>query len=94
MPWRLSEIWKDHTYANGARKGETHRAVPRWSNKRHGYDVYPADDNNLSAAELVTTLDELYTRLGQGQRVRCSVPATDDTPILLGGFQARFTSTS
>ena len=90
MGWKLVEIWKDHTYPRGARKGEVHRAAPLWNQEREGYDVYMPDDNKLSASELISSLEELYVSLSKGWRVRCIVPETGDTSILKGKFQARF----
>lgn len=90
MAWRLVEIWRDHRHEVGARKGETHRAFPRWSTTRQGFDIYPPHSNELKDAELVSTLEAVYDRVSGGLRVRCIIPTTGDTPILKGGFQARF----
>ena len=90
MSWKLSEIWKEHTYPRGKNKGQTHRAIPEWSEERKGYDTYPSDKNGLEDAKLALSLDELYDHLEQGRRVRCAVPSTGDSPILSGGFCAVF----
>lgn len=96
MAWKIKEIWRNHTYAKGAHKGETHRAFPQCSDARGGYDTYPAgaeSSNLLDDAEVARSLAELYEHLGRGRGVRCNIPTTGDTPILSGRFLSSFEQT-
>ena len=89
MPaFSVLKIWKDHEYQRGKNVGVIVEARPAWSIERGGYDVYPRDNNLLSDAKTVSSLDELRSCLSDGFSVRCHVPENGDTPILKGPFKA------
>jgi len=90
MAWKLTAIWRDHTYNRGAHKGTVHQAFPLWSTERNGYDTYPSGSNTLADAELARSLDELYEHLNRSRGVRCIVPRTGYVSILHGDFKATF----
>jgi len=84
---RVLKIWKEHLYDRGTHTGIVGEALPEWSPVRNGYDVYESG-NKLERAEVASTLDEVWTKLGEGFGVRCIDPTTGYKSILKGGFKA------